>query len=62
MINELLPHDRVPDAVLTVRIFPDGVEYDLKGDAGKELYLDDCDRVRAIGIIFKILIDLTRPK
>ena len=62
MINELLPHDRVPDAVLTVRIFPDGVEYDINGDTDRELGLDDCDRARTIGIIFKILIDLTRPK
>ena len=62
MSNELLPRDKVPDAVLTVRIFPDGVEYDINGDTDKELGLDDCDRVRTIGIIFKILIDLTRPK
>ena len=62
MINELLPCDKVPDAVLTIRIFPDGVEYDISGDMNKELGLDDCDRSRTIGIIFKILIDLTRPK
>ena len=62
MSNELLSHDKVPDAVLTVRIFPDGVEYDINGDTDRELGLDDCDRARTIGIIFKILIDLTRPK
>ena len=62
MSNELLSPDKVPDAVLTVRIFPDGVEYDINGDTDKELGLDDCDRARTIGIIFKILIDLKRPK
>ena len=56
MSNELLPHDKVPDAVLTVRIFPDGVEYDINGDASIS------DHTRTVGIIFKILIDLTRPK
>ena len=56
MINELLPCDKVPDAVLTIRIFPDGVEYDINGDASIT------DHTRTIGIIFKILIDLTRPK
>jgi hypothetical protein len=56
MTNELLPHDKVPDAVLTVHLFPDGVEYDIKGDASIT------DHTRTVGIIFRILIELTRPK
>ena len=56
MINELIKDSKIPDGVLTVRIFPDGVEYDITG------YDDEKDRAKTIGIIFKILIDLTRPR